>query len=100
MYCDGFVDCPHGEDEFGCLSPCPNIHSSFAKFSSNNVQRQHKGNNCSEIFHFRCNKEHLILDMHRCDFVKDCESGEDENRNVDILAWKISFNVKVVSVYH
>lgn len=53
--CDGYPDCPLGEDEIGCVCP---------------------------VGSFRCpseDKTHIcILESLRCDNVFDCDGGKDE----------------------
>lgn len=51
--CDGFKDCPNGDDEHGCLS--------------------------RKQYYYKCSFTQKFIPLNKvCDFVSDCENGEDE----------------------
>ncbi|XP_050596291.1 serine protease nudel isoform X2 [Bombus affinis] len=57
--CDGYFDCPHGEDELGCFG-CPKT-----SFSCNDWQRPYTTDTCVPLFQ-------------RCDGRRQCANGKDE----------------------
>lgn len=59
--CDGYSDCPHGEDETSCEIECD-----VSKFP------------CSGIALNDNSTEFCINRKYRCDGQKDCPKGEDE----------------------
>ncbi|KAJ4432273.1 hypothetical protein ANN_20891 [Periplaneta americana] len=57
--CDGYFDCPQGEDELGCFG------CNDQSFSCENWDRSHTATTCMSV-------------EHRCDGTRNCPNGKDE----------------------
>ncbi|CAD5121185.1 DgyrCDS9719 [Dimorphilus gyrociliatus] len=89
--CDGFIHCPHGDDEENCELPilyfkCNATHQISYKRICNNINDC--DNRIDEINcefdtcaknEFRCASGNCITNDYQCDNFRDCSDGSDEN---------------------
>ena len=79
--CDGFDDCPNGEDEHDCYCPGKFFCGSFDQEVSSFCFRKAKAQNPDTCFSFNPVQIQIPICIdsdRRCDNIDDCESGADE----------------------